>query len=456
MIRKILQPLLAAGLLAACSPHLVPPAVEAPDAYLHAGRFRQDSLDLPARWWELFGDTTLNRLVERALAQNRDLQATAAAVAEARAGRIVARAALLPEVGASLSASADYDRETKITERYTLEPTLSWEIPLFGQLGQTERAQRAAIEASVWNYRAAGLALAAEVATSYFTLLQYERDLEIATRTAALRRESAALIDSMFRYGMASGIELRQARGQVSTAEADIPRYRGAIDEMRLTLNLLTGEPPQSFVASEEWTGLLTDRRPEALPIGVPAELVRRRPDILEAFFRLEEAAAEAHIARLDRFPGFRLTAGGGIGASSLKGLTRSNPFIWSAAGSIAQPIAGFGRLRGAERAAVERYNQAARSYEQQVLTAFSEVEKALSAIETDRLQTERYGELVASYGEIVRMAHALYRNGMVDYLDVMDAERTLYQSQMQLVDLVAGEYINYVALCKALGGGWR
>lgn len=439
-----------------CAPHLTPPAVTAPAAYQYAGTFPTDSAALPARWWELFGDTTLNRLVTEALDQNRDLQATAAVVAEARAQRRIARAALLPEIGASLSASADYARQTKITEHYAVEPTLSWEVPLFGELRETDRAQRAAVEATVWNYRAAELALEAEVATDYFTLLQYERDLQIATRTAALRRESAALIDSMFRYGMANGVEREQAHGQVYTAEADIPRYRGAIDQMRLTLNLLTGRLPQAFVTDENRIGLLTDRQPEALPIGVPAELVRRRPDILEAFWRLEQAGAEARIARLDRFPTLRLTAEGGIGASSVKGLTRSKAFVWSAAGSIVQPIVGFGRLRSAERAAVERYNQAARSYEQCVLTAFSEVETALSAIAANRRQAERYGELVASYDDIVRMAHALYRNGMVGYLDVMDAERTLYQSQMQLVDLLAGQYINYVSLCKALGGGWR
>ncbi len=455
MIRRLLS-LLVVTTLFGCMPHLRPPRVTAPEAYRYADRFPQDSCALAEQWWELFGDTTLNRLVEHALLNNRTLQASATSIAEARAQRLAARAAFLPQVDAELTAEASYERRTKITEHYGAEPVLRWEIPLFGEAGATRRASAAAIAATVWNHRAARLALAAEVATNYFTLLQYERDLEIATRTASLRRESAVLMDSMFRYGMASGVELEQARSLVYTAEADIPRYSGAIERLRLALALLAGETPQGLAIPTGWIGLLADRQPEALPIGVPAELVRRRPDILEAFFNLDRAAAEAHIARSDRFPALRLTASGGVGAASTKGLTERNPFVWSAAASLVQPVVGFGRLRGAERAAVERYNRAAYDYEQCVLEAFSDVETALSAISDNRRETDRCGELVASYNGIVRMAHALYRNGMVDYLDVIDAERTLYRAQMQLVDLVAGQYINYVALCKALGGGWR
>lgn len=454
MIRRFL-PLLAAA-LAGCMPQLTPPRVAAPTEYRHTDRFRQDSFALADRWWELFGDTVLNRLVERALDANRDLRAAATTVAEARAQRLTARAAYLPQIDASLSARGSYARQTKITEQYAVEPTLNWEIPLFGEAGATRRASIAAIEATRWNYHAAQLSLAAEAATGYFTLLQYERDLEIAERTATLRRESEALIDSMFRYGMASGVELEQARSLVYAAETDIPRYRDGIERTRLALALLTGDLPDALAIPTGWIGLLADRQPETLPIGMPSELVRRRPDILAGFFSLEQAAAEARIARINRFPAVQLTAAGGIGARSAKGLTEANPFVWDAAASIVQPIVGFGRLRGAERAAVERYNRAAFDYEQTVLAAFSEVETALSAIADNRLEADRCGALVASYEGIVRMAHALYRNGMADYLDVIDAERTLYQARMQLVDLVAGQYINYVTLCKALGGGWR
>ncbi len=445
-----------AGVLSGCTPRLQPPQVDVPVAYRYTDRFSSDSIRLTTQWWTLFGDSTLNFLVERALQQNNDLRTAVSRIEQARANLRIARAEYLPEVGASLSAGATYNRETRIVQSYAVEPTLQWEISLFGSLRHATMAARSELAATEWACRGVELSLAAEVATTYFTLLQYERDLLIATRTYALRSESAALIDSMFRFGMSSGVDLEQARSLVYSAESDIPRYRNAVQETLLALNVLLGDVPQDYRGAEVGEELLTDRQPEALTVGLPSELLQRRPDIMQAYYQLQQAAAQAGVARSNRFPSLTLTAEGGIGAASLKGLTSSNPAVWSASGSLVAPLFNFGRLRSAERVAVEAYQQAAYSYEQTLLTAFSEVEKALSQISSNREQIDRYGELVASYRQIVTMAHALYRNGMVDYLDVIDAERTLYSSQMQYVNLVAQQYINYVSLCKALGGGWQ
>lgn len=170
----------------------------------------------------------------------------------------------------------------------------------------------------------------------------------------------------------------------------------------------------------------------------------------------MAKAAAQAGQARSARFPSISLTAGGGAASGSIKGLTSGGPWAWNAAGALVEPLVAFGKLRRAEQAAVAAYDEAARNYEQTVLTAFADVEKALTAITTCREQTERSRELVESNGRIATMTRALYRSGLSDYLDVIDAERSLYQSQMQLASLVAQQYINYVALCKALGGGWE
>ncbi|MBO5685858.1 MAG: efflux transporter outer membrane subunit [Alistipes sp.] len=455
-MKRIFVLLSLAWWAAACTPKLIPPQVEVPLAYQRADRFVQDSLQLQVCWWELFGDTTLNRLVERALANNRDLVVAVERVEEARERLRVARAEFLPSVGSEVQGGASYNRATKIEQTYAAELTLSWELSLFGSLRHTTTAARSAWAAEAWNARGVELSLVAEVATAYFTLLQYERDLYIATRTCALRRESAALIDSMFRYGMSSGIDRDQAYGLVYTAEADIPRYRSAVEQTRLSLNLLLGEVPYADSLAGNGHELLTDLQPEALAVGVPSELLQRRPDIMQAYFTVQQAAAEAGLARSNRFPSLVLSASGGIGASSLKGLSSSNPAVWSATGSLVKPIFNFGRLRSTERAAVSAYRQAAATYEQTILAAFSDVETCFSAIAANREESSRLRALVDTYQEIVRMAQALYRNGMVNYVDVMDAERTLYTSQMQLVNLVAQQYINYVSLCKALGGGWQ
>ena len=447
---------MAAALLAgACSPRLYPPETAVPDRYVYSEGFSQDTTGIGSRWWEMFGDPTLDTLVARALERNRDLAAAAARVEQARANLGVVRAQYLPQIGFGVQAGGKYAEATGIVQSYAVEPTLSWELSLFGALRNAKRAARAQIASSEWALRGVRLSLAAEVATTYFTLLEYERDLAIARRSCTLRRESAALIDSMFRYGMSDGVALEQARSLVYTAEADIPQYERAVKQTRLSLDILLGETPQAADSTGAGLRLLVDRHPADIPVGLPSELLERRPDIMEARYDMLRAAAEAGVARGARFPSIALTAKGGIASNSIKSLTAANPWAWDALGSLTQPLFAFGKLRRSELAAMERYTQAAKTYEQTVLTAFADVEKALVAIATYRGQAERYCELVVSNDRIATMTQALYRSGLSDYLDVIDAQRSLYQSQMGLVNLVAQQYINYVNLCKALGGGW-
>lgn len=440
---------------AACTPRFYPPKVDVPDGYLYGEGFPRDTAALASDWWRLFGDTVLDNLVQRALENNRDVAVAASRVEEARQNLGVVRAQFLPQVGIGVTAEGEYTPQTKIVQTYAVEPSLSWEIALFGQLRNAKRAARAQIASSEWALRGVRLSLAAEVATTYFTLLEYERDLAIARRSCTLRRESAALIDSMFRYGMSDGVALEQARSLVYTAEADIPQYCRAVEQTWLSMGILLGETPSRARLSGAGLRLLTDYRPADIPVGLPSELLKRRPDIRQAHFNMLQAAAQAGQARSARFPSISLTAKGGVASSSIKGLTAANPWAWDALGSVAEPIFGFGKLRNAEHAAMAAYTQSAKTYEQTVLTAFADVEKALVAIATYRSQTERTGELVLSNDRIATMTRALYRSGLSDYLDVIDAERSLYQSQMSHVNLVVQQYINYVTLCKALGGGW-
>ena len=444
-----------AAFTAACTPRFYPPRVSVPDDYIYGRGFSEDTTRFGPEWWTLFGDTVLNNLVARALDNNRDVAVAASRVEEARLNLKSVRAQYLPQVGLGVTAEGEYTPATKIVQSYAVEPSLSWEVALFGQLRNAKRAAKAQIASSEWALRGVRLALAAEVATTYFTLLEYERDLAIARQSCALRRESAALIDSMFRYGMSDGAALEQARSLVYTAEADIPQYCRAVEQTWLSMGILLGETPSRAQLSGAGLQLLTDYHPADIPVGLPSELLKRRSDIREAHFNMLQAAAQAGQARSARFQSISLTAKGGVASSSIKGLTAANPWAWDALGSVAEPIFGFGKLRNAERAAMAAYTQSAKTYEQTVLTAFADVEKALVAITTYRSQTERTGELVLSNDRIATMTRALYRSGLSDYLDVIDAQRSLYQSQMEFVNLVAQQYINYVNLCKALGGGW-
>lgn len=283
----------AGALLIASCVRLPVPQTVVPDDYIFGETFPRDSFPRDIRWWERFGDTTLNRLEEMAIAGNFDLAAAASRVEAARKSLPIARAAYLPSVGVELSATGGHEPDEGSTERYSLTPTLSWELSLFGALRATNHAARAQIQLSEWAFRGVVLSLTAEVATTYFTLLKYVRGLEIAERTRDLRRESAALIDSMFRYGMASGVSRDQARSLVYTAEADAEQYRRSVEQTLSALLVLLGENPRR-IDTQGWGARLDrDRLPADIPVGLPSDLLVRRPDVVQAMYRADQAAAQ-------------------------------------------------------------------------------------------------------------------------------------------------------------------
>ena len=453
-MRYITTLFLGLAFAVACSPRLSSPDIRVPERYIYGSSFRADSIDLDQEWWQMFGDTVLNNLVERALATNRNLKVAVSRIQEARHNLRIVRSEYLPSFDFGIAAGVSGgggDTE----QSYKLDRDFAWELPLFNQLRFVSEAARADIAYTEWQYRGVRLSLVSEVATAYFTLLQYRRDLEIARRSAALRRESAVLVDSLFRRGMASGVNLEQALNLVYTAEADIPMYERAVKQTSLSLDVLLGEVPDSVLYTNTELRLVTEYTPLDIPIGLPSDILHRRPDIMQAWYQVQAAAANAGTARSARFPSLTLTAGGGTASSDITQLFLKSSWLWDAGLSLLQPVLHFGKLRRAEKVAVERYQQSVLNYEQSFLQALSEVESALSSIATYRRETERYKELVRSNMRIALVNNALYSSGLSAYLDVIDAERTLYNSQMQFSNIVAQQYINYVNLCKALGGGW-
>jgi multidrug efflux system outer membrane protein len=404
----------------------------------------------------MFGDTTLNRLVVRVLEQNRNLEIAASRIEEARHNLVVTRATYWPLISGERSAEVKYESVTdNLSQSYKLLPQVSWEIPLFGSLHHASRGAKAAINYEVWQYRGVRLALEAEVATTYFTLLQYRQDLKIAERSSELRREMVRLIDSLYRYGFASGVNLEQARSLLYTAESDIPLYKRAISQTLLSLATLTGDTPDTYIniGIENSSALTRDYRPYDIALSIPSDLLHRRPDVMAAYYTAQQRAADVGLARAARFPSIMLTRSAGTAANKIGKLFTSESWVGEVMASLAQPIYNFGGLRRREKSAREAYRQSLLTYEQSYIEALSDVESALVAITTSREELLRYAELVEAYHNIALMTYSLYRNGLSGYLDVIDAERSLYSSQMQAENLVAQQYINYINLCKALGG---
>ena len=443
-------------MVVSCNPHLTAPQPTQRKEYIFGKGFSSDSITLGSDWWQMFGDSTLNHLVARTIAQNKSIKIAISRIEEARNNLIVTRSTYLPSVSATISAEGKYESEpNSIAQSYQLLPQASWEIPLFGSLRHATEGAKAQIEYEIWQYRGVRLSLEAEVATTYFTLLQYRQELAIAERSSELRRDMVALVDSLYHYGYASGVHLEQARSLLYTAEADIPLYEKAIAQTLLSLATLTGDNPEVLlnVGATDYRTSTSDYTPYNIAIGVPSDILHRRPDVMSAYYTMQQSAADVGLARSARLPSITLTLYGGTATNRISHLFSSKAWLADALASIAQPIYNFGGLRRRELAAREAYKQSLLAYEKCYSEALNDVEGALVAITSSRKELVRYAGLVKSYRNIAVMTYSLYRNGLSDYLDVIDAERSLYTSQMQFENLVAQQYINYINLCKALGG---
>ncbi len=453
-MRRILLLMVVAVLCACCSLNLPEAQVTSPAGYIYNLDYYDSNQPISARWWEGFEDPILNECVEQAFIYNRELAAAVSAVEAARHYIQASRAEFYPSL--SFETLAELYHEQQVTEQeYTIVPTLEWEISLFGELRNTKRAAAAAFLQQEWNLRGVWLSLSSQVATSYFTLVEYQRSHYIATRSYELRCKATALVDSMYHYGMSSGIDLMQAKSLVYAAAVEVQKYERAVAQASLSLNALMGENPQIVDWEDNGRALITDNLPFDLPIGLPSTLLERQPDVMKSYYAMKEAGAKVGISRAERYPSITLSGSGGVYAASLKGLTSGDPLLWSATGEILAPIFSWGKLKRKEMIEREKYNACVEEYEQSVLEAFADVEQALVAINTCSSESAASTALVLANTKIAESTSALYRSGLSDYLSVIDAERELYSSQISLVDVVAQQYINYVELFKALGGGF-
>lgn len=455
LITSTLLTLIAAT---ACTVHLPSARVAIPSRYL----FSENDTTLWSaddEWWCIFDDERLNALQDMALVANRDLRVAVAQLEAARESLRSARASYLPSLGAAITGQGEYTTPSSLTSEFLIGPSIDWQLSLFGALRNTRAEAEAELLSTQWAMRGVRLSLTHQVAEAYFTLCEYERSLSLAQHSRTLRQESAALIDSLLRYGMTTRLDRDQALSLVYTAEADIEQYTRQREQALLSLSTVVGLTPAEFY--KWWEDLVfepatSDQLPAPIPAGIPSDLLSRRPDIIQAHYELQAAAARVGIARSNRFPSIPLTASGGIFGSDVHELFSKGYWGWNATGNLTQPLFSFGKLRSAERKAIASYNASVASYEQTLLKALAEVESALVAITTLSRQAERQQNYIEANGRIATLTRALYDAGLGNYLDVISTEQTWYESQMTLVEIVAQQQINYATLAMALGRGWQ
>ena len=448
-------------LLGACSmvPDFETPKVETPAAYANdqpAGTQYASLAEakLTDTWWTDFDSAELNRLMATARANNYDLKAALARIAQARAQIRGAEAALYPSIdgGGSAGRSGNNDGFAD-NNSYRGNISVSYELDLWGANSAAVSGAEAQARATEFDAVALDLVLQGDVANAYLTYLALGERLRVAQENLRLARETLALVEQQFSAGAVSGLELAQQRQQVAAIAAQIPDLEGqrrqAVNALALLLGTTTG-------AVGEPGGQLYDLRVPPIQPGVPAALLQRRPDVRSAEASLIAANADIGVARAQFYPTISLTAEGGIASIALDAFLRPESLLYSLASSLVAPIFDGGQRQANLDVAQARKEELVYSYQQASLSAYREVEDALV---DQRSEAEQEAALIESANQAQRafdLAALQYRAGATDLLTLLDAQRTLLSAQDQLVQARLGRLTAAVALAKALGGGWQ
>ncbi len=434
------------------------PKVALPEAYSQTGT----ASAIPDAWWKLFGDPNLDRLVDEALGANQDLAAAAARVEEARALAGFARAEQFPQIDANggasrtrfSNASGQFPPGVPLEfDSFRTTVGISYEFDFWGRYRRATEAARAELLATEEGQRNVRLALASEIATAWFDLLSFDAQLAIARDTLGTRGESVRLQSARYDAGTISELELAQAQSEVASTEATVPALHRAIRQTENRLNVLLGRIGGSI--DHAGSSLESPTLPE-VPVGLPSQLLVRRPDLVAAEQRLIAADARIGIARAAYFPSISLTGYAGSESTALADLFGSGTGIWQAALGVLQPIWNAGRTRRQVEAATAREHQAEAVYQKSIQTAFAEVEDALVARSTGIEEREARARQVEALGRARNLADIRYDAGESSYFEVLDAQRSQFLAQITWTQVRRDELLAAVALFKALGGGWE
>lgn len=455
---------LAALVLAGCT--AVGPDYRRPATALPAAFPEQAALEAPIvqpRWWTLYGDPVLTRLVDEALARNSDVRAAAARVDETEAVLSQARAALVPQV--DLQGATTRSRSTQVgavplpvtapvmqnSQRLVLSTT--FEIDFWGKLRRADEAARAQALGSRYAEGVVATTLAGATAQAYFALRSLDAQVQATAATVAAREGTQDLVRRRAQGGVASDLEVVQAAGALADARvqlAELRRQRALVEHQ---LAVLTGRPGATVATADGFAALPI---PPAPPAGLPSSLVDRRPDVLQAEAALAAASALIGVAKAAEYPSFSLTAFLGGQAADIGNVLDGRGRVGQLGASVVWPVIDAGRYAARTREATARAEQAAAAYEKTVQTAWREVADALdNAGAASRSEADVQARLAAAR-EALRLVQIRYEAGYSGYLEVLDAQRTLNAAELAAIQNRQARLATSVELMKALGGGWQ
>jgi len=434
------------------------PVVDTPPAFRFAESDAKDLVN--TAWWEQFQDPALNELIATALADNLDVKTAAARVEQFRGQFVTTRSQLFPQVAAGIDAQRQRvplgttelpPGVGSVFNQYQATLSASWEIDFFGKLRRQTEAARANLLASEEGRRATILTLVASVASSYVNLLSLDRQLDIAKSTVASRASSVSVFQLRFTGGEVSQMELAQSQSEYQASLASIPQIELQIAQQEDALSILLGHNPEVIVRDRE----LDDLALPAVPAGLPSELLERRPDLRQAEQDLIAANALIGAARALYFPSISLTGLFGSASGQFSSLFTGPARVWSYAGAVTLPIFTAGSIGGQVKQAEAQQQQALFQYQKAIQVAFQEVADALISLQKTREQLVVQGNQVDALRTYARLARLRFEGGYTSYIEVLDAERSLFNAQLSYAQTQGTVFTSTVSLYKAMGGGW-
>jgi multidrug efflux system outer membrane protein len=429
-----------------------------------AGGETNGSADLAA-WWRNFGDTNLDSLMTMAVQSNFTLRIAESRVREARAERDMAAGGLWPSIGGSGSYSRNRYGANGFPplppgsaldyNLYNAGFDAAWEIDIFGGARRAVEAANAEMGAAEYGQRDVLVSLLAEVARNYIGALSYQQRLAITRQNIQVQQKILDLTTNRFQNGLSSDLDVQQAAAVLADTEAQVPSLETGFEQSVRHLSVLLGQPPGALLdaMSAEQPIPLT---PPTVPVGLPSDLLQRRPDVQRAERDLAAATARIGVAKADLFPKFSLTGIAGLQSISANHWFDYASRYWSAGPTVQWELFEAGRIRANVRVQNARQEQALDGYQQTVLTALEDAENALTAYAREQVRRESLTQSVSANQQALDLSTQLYRSGLADFLHVLDSERSLYAAQDALVQSDQAVSRNLVQLYKALGGGWE
>ena len=416
------------------------------------------------KWWRVFRNPEINRLVEEALKNNLDIRNATARILEVQSQLVNVRAERLPNLNfqgqvqrqrrtMEIPTQIGTQQQTQRTTTHNLSLAASFELDLWGRLARAEEAALANLLQAEENRQTVAQTVVAETIILYLQMEAVERQLQITKESIKSYQSNLDLVERRYERGLTSILDVRQARRILARAEVLLPSLRQDLGTIQQKMAVLLGRYPKTRSPRLQRKDYFKFLAP--VPPGLPSELLLRRPDIRQAEAELMALNAKVGVAKASRFPDIMLTGSSGYASDELSQLFRPESFLWSLAAGFAQPLFDAGRLKANQRAAEARYQQGVTRYAKKVLSAFSEVEKALLTRKEQLERRDRTLKFLIEARATRKVAETRYMRGLVDYLTVLEAQQTEFQAEENLVLVDLAIMSNRVTLHRVLGGGW-